>query len=142
MRKGSSYRRLAAVMLSTSVVMATSSCVSAEEQTIDGYVYCVDKDTGEIVDEDYCDDNGPGTYWFWTSTTYYEPGRRHYVPQKYRNTKYYINPSDPKARSQAGIPKTGKVTSGQKISSGGFGNGAKVSPGKGGGGGKGGSGGG
>ena len=146
MRKGSAHRRLPQVAAATAVVMTVvTGCSDYGEETIDGYVYCVDKDTGEIVDEDYCDSSGSTVlaYWFWTTTDRHPHGYR--VPSKYH--KSFVNPRDPNARAKAGIPKTGTVRSGQKISSGGFGNGAKVSPGKGGGGGffgggKGGSGGG
>jgi hypothetical protein len=97
----------------------TSACGSDEP---DQTVYCVD-DNGTVVDPDYCDDydgSGGMAYWFWMSSGHYPVGSSVSGSGDWRSSR--VNPRDPNARANAGLPRTGKV-GGTTVKGGGFGSG-------------------
>jgi hypothetical protein len=83
----------------------------------DQVAYCTDED-GEIVDDDYCDDDyhGPGAGLFFLYLGGFRTGLPVGTVLPRGGTR--INPADTAARSRAGLPSTGKVTGGQRISGG------------------------
>ena len=105
----------------TTTVLATAAtgflagCGTEEEE--EQVAYCVDEN-GEIVDDDYCDDDyrGPGAGLFFL----YLGGFRSGLPVGTRlptgGTR--IDPRDTAARQRAGLPPTGKVTGGTRVSGG------------------------
>ncbi len=105
----------------TTTVLATAAtgflagCGADEEE--DQVAYCTDEN-GEIVDDDFCDDNyrGPGAGLFFL----YLGGFRTGLPVGTRlpagGTR--IDPSDTTARQRAGLPASGKVTGGTRVSGG------------------------
>lgn len=127
-------------VISTTILAAAAGLALAgcgEEDNRD--VYCVDGDNN-VVDEDLCDDagnvHGGGSYFFFVGNLgghSYSPGQR--IPQSYISTGQRVSPTNPTARANAGLPKTGKVSSGTRVSGG-------IGTGKPGGAAKGGSGGG
>ena len=93
-------------------------------------VYCVDEQD-QVVDEDQCEEaerNGGfvgGLPFLFLIGGFggnsYGVGQR--IPSQYTGAASRVNPSDTSARSRAGLPSNGKVTSGSRIS-GGIGSGA------------------
>ncbi|MGY1814543.1 hypothetical protein [Blastococcus sp. SYSU D00820] len=87
--------------------------------------YCTNED-GEIVDDDYCDDgyNGGGLFFL------YLGGFRSGLPvgTVLPSGGTRIDPRDTTARRNAGLPATGKVTGGTRVT-GGLGSGSGVRPG-------------
>jgi hypothetical protein len=83
----------------------------------DQVAYCTDED-GKIVDDDYCDDgyHGPGAGLFFLYLGGFRSGLPLGTVLPRGGTR--INPGDTAARSRAGLPSTGKVTGGQRISGG------------------------
>ena len=83
----------------------------------DQVAYCTDED-GKIVDDDYCDDGyrGPGAGLFFLYLGGFRSGLPLGTVLPRGGTR--INPGDTAARSRAGLPSTGKVTGGQRISGG------------------------
>jgi hypothetical protein len=83
----------------------------------DQVAYCTDED-GEIVDDDYCDDDyhGPGAGLFFLYLGGFRTGLPVGTVLPRGGTR--INPADTAARSRAGLPSTGKVSGGQRISGG------------------------
>lgn len=141
---------LGTVVLSGAAALALAGCGDdSQGQRADQDVYCVDQD-GHVLDEDRCQgDNhsssGAGFFFMMINSggQRYSPGQT--IPSRYRNasTTRLVDPRSSSARRSAGLPATGKVTSGTRIS-GGLGTGSVSGGGKGGsaGGAKGGSGGG
>jgi hypothetical protein len=88
-------------------------------------VYCVDEQD-QVVDEDQCEEaerHGGfigGLPFFFLLGGFggntYATGQR--IPSQYTGGATRINPSDTNARSRAGLPSNGKVTSGSRISGG------------------------
>ena len=97
-----------------------------EEQT----AYCVDENDN-VVDDDLCDESernggfvGGVPYFFFLGSfggNRYSPGQR--IPSTYTSSGTRINPSDSSARSRAGLPSSGRVSSGTRVT-GGIGSGA------------------
>ena len=83
----------------------------------DQVAYCTDEN-GKIVDDDYCDDgyHGPGAGLFFLYLGGFRSGLPLGTVLPRGGTR--INPGDTAARSRAGLPSTGKVTGGQRISGG------------------------
>jgi len=78
--------------------------------------YCTDEN-GEIVDEDLCDDNrggGGGLFFLYLGGF----GRGLPVGTVLPPGGTRINPGDSAARQRAGLPGTGKVSAGQRVSGG------------------------
>ena len=104
---------LTTTVLATAAGGFTAGCVDTGEQT----AYCVDED-GTVVDDSYCDDGyrGPGAGLFFL----YLGGFRSGLPVGTRlptgGTR--IDPRDITARANAGLPKTGTVTGGTRVSGG------------------------
>jgi hypothetical protein len=89
-------------------------------------VYCVDEQDN-VVDESQCEEaerhggSGLGAlpFFFLLSNfggNRYSVGQR--IPQQYSSGGTRVNPSDTAARSRNGLPSTGKVTSGTRVSGG------------------------
>jgi hypothetical protein len=83
----------------------------------DQVAYCTDEN-GKIVDDDYCDDDyhGPGAGLFFLYLGGFRSGLPVGTVLPRGGTR--INPTDSVARSRAGLPSTGKVSGGQRISGG------------------------
>ena len=88
-------------------------------------VYCVDEQD-QVVDEDQCEEaerNGGfigGVPYFFLLGGFggnrYAVGQT--IPQQYTGAATRVNPADTTARSRAGLPGSGRVTSGTRISGG------------------------
>ena len=107
----------------TTTVLATAAtgfmagCGAGGEEEDEQVAYCTDEN-GEIVDDDYCDDDyrgGGGGLFF-----LYLGGFRSGLPVGSRlpagGTR--IDPRDSAARQAAGLPATGKVSGGTRVSGG------------------------
>jgi hypothetical protein len=79
--------------------------------------YCTDKD-GKVVDDKYCDDgyHGPGAGLFFLYLGGFRPGLPLGTVLPRGGTR--INPTDTAARQRAGLPGTGKVSGGTRVSGG------------------------
>ena len=105
----------------TTTVLATAAtgfmagCGAGGEEEDEQVAYCTDEN-GEIVDDDYCDDGYSGGGLFFL----YLGGFRSGLPVGSRlpagGTR--IDPRDSSARQAAGLPGTGKVSGGTRVSGG------------------------
>ena len=105
----------------TTTVLATAAtgfmagCAAGGEEEDEQVAYCTDEN-GENVDDDYCDDGYSGGGLFFL----YLGGFRSGLPVGSRlpagGTR--IDPRDSAARQAAGLPGTGKVTGGTRVSGG------------------------
>src|ERR687897_882197 len=109
----------------TTTVLATAATgfmagCGAEGEEDEQVAYCTDEN-GEIVDDDYCDDGYSGGGLFFL----YLGGFRSGLPVGSRlpSGGTRIDPRDSGARQAAGLPATGKVTGGTRVSGGGGGGG-------------------
>lgn len=95
--------------------MAGCGVDGAEEE--EQVAYCTDED-GEIVDADLCDDDrvGGGGGLFFLYLGGFRPGLPVGTVLPPGGTR--INPGDSVARQRAGLPATGKVSAGQRVSGG------------------------
>ena len=106
---------LTTTVLATAATGFMAGCGSEGEEAEEQVAYCTDEN-GEIVDDDYCDDDyrGPGLFFF------YLGGFRSGLPVGTRlpagGTR--IDPRDSSARARAGLPASGKVTGGTRVSGG------------------------
>ena len=106
---------LTTTVLTTAATGFLAGCsVGGEEDQV---AYCTDED-GEIVDDDYCDDNyhGPGAGFFFLSLGGFRSGLPVGTVLPRGGTR--INPTDTQARQRAGLPANGKITGGQRVSGG------------------------
>ena len=104
----------------TTTVLATAAtgflagCGTDEEEQV---AYCTNEN-GEIVDDDFCDDDyaGPGAGLFFL----YLGGFRTGLPVGTRlpSGGTRIDPTDTAARQRAGLPASGKITGGTRVSGG------------------------
>jgi hypothetical protein len=106
---------LTTTVLATAATGFMAGCGGGDED--EQVAYCTDEN-GKIVDEDLCDDGGggigPGLFFLYLGGfrprlpigTVLPPG----------GTR--INPNDAAARRRAGLPATGKVQAGQRVSGG------------------------
>jgi hypothetical protein len=104
---------LTTTVLATAATGFMAGCgVGDDEEQV---AYCTDED-GEIVDDDYCDDGyrGPGLFFL------YVGGFRSGLPVGSRlpSGGTRIDPRDSEARQRAGLPATGKVSGGTRVSGG------------------------
>lgn len=96
----------------TALVLAGGILTGCAEQE-ETVVYCVDEND-EIVDDDLCDEDGNtsnGGFFFFMAGNYnsgLRPGTK-----LDRNMGSRFSPTDTAAREKAGLPKTGKVTTGK-----------------------------
>ena len=105
----------------TTTVLATAAtgfmagCGGGGEEEDEQVAYCTDEN-GEIVDDDYCDDGYSGGGLFFL----YLGGFRSGLPVGSRlpSGGTRIDPRDSAARQAAGLPGTGKVTGGTRVSGG------------------------
>ncbi len=83
------------------------------------YANCVDPVTGQVVSQQWCNNN-PGLYYYWMTSRIYNSG--YYVPVSARTGPGWFHANNTTARTNAGLPKTGTVPHGFKVtsSSGGF----------------------
>lgn len=106
---------LTTTVLATAASGFTAGCGvdTEEEQT----AYCVDED-GEIVDDDYCDDDrgGVGGGLFFLYLGGFRPGLPVGTVLPSGGTR--INPADTAARQRAGLPATGRVAGGTRVTGG------------------------
>lgn len=112
----------------TAVILASGTLTGcgAQEETV---VYCVDEND-EVVDENLCDqDSGStsgGGFFFFMAGNYgsgLQPGTK-----LDRSAGSRFSPTDTAARKSAGLPETGKVSTGKSgtyFRQGGFGSGFK-----------------
>ena len=107
---------LTTTVLTTAATGFLAGCSVGEEEE-EQVAYCTDEN-GEIVDDDYCDDNyrGPGAGLFFLYLGGFRPGLPVGTVLPRGGTR--INPTDTAARSRAGLPATGKITGGQRVSGG------------------------
>jgi hypothetical protein len=107
---------LTTTVLATAATGFMAGCGAGGEED-EQVAYCTDEN-GEIVDEDYCDDgySGPGAGFFFL----YLGGFRSGLPVGSRlpSGGTRIDPRDSAARTSAGLPGTGKVSGGTRVSGG------------------------
>ena len=106
---------LTTTVLATAASGFTAGCAldTEEEQR----AYCVDED-GEIVDDDYCDDDyrGPGAGFFFLYLGGFRSGLPVGTVLPSGGTR--IDPRDSAARERAGLPGSGRVSGGTRVSGG------------------------
>ena len=106
---------LTTTVLATAATGFTAGCaVDTEEEQ---RAYCVDED-GEIVDDEYCDDDyrGPGAGFFFLYLGGFRSGLPVGTVLPSGGTR--IDPRDSAARQRAGLPGSGRVSSGTRVSGG------------------------
>jgi hypothetical protein len=105
----------------TTTVLATAATgfmagCGADGEEDEQVAYCTDEN-GEIVDEDLCDDDrGGGGGLFFLYLGGFRPGLPVGTVLPRGGTR--IDPRDSAARQRAGLPGTGKVSAGQRVSGG------------------------
>jgi hypothetical protein len=115
---------LTTTVLATAATGFLAGCGTDDDQ--EQVAYCTDED-GRIVDDDYCDDGyrGPGAGLFFLYLGGFRPGLPVGTVLPSGGTR--INPADTAARQRAGLPATGKVGAGTRVSGGiGSGTGSRV----------------
>jgi hypothetical protein len=106
---------LTTTVLTTAATGFMAGCgVGGEEEQV---AYCTDED-GKIVDDEFCDDgyNGPGAGFFFLYLGGF--GRGLPVGTVLPSGGTRISPTDTAARQRAGLPSTGKVSAGTRVSGG------------------------
>jgi hypothetical protein len=106
---------LTTTVLSTAATGFLAGCgVGGDEDQV---AYCTDQD-GKIVDDEYCDDGyrGPGAGLFFLYLGGFRSGLPVGTVLPRGGTR--ISPGDTAARANAGLPSTGKVTAGTRVSGG------------------------
>jgi len=106
---------LTTTVLTTAATGFMAGCgVGGEEEQV---AYCTDED-GKIVDDEFCDDgyNGPGAGFFFLYLGGF--GRGLPVGTVLPSGGTRISPTDTAARQRAGLPGTGKVNAGTRVSGG------------------------
>jgi hypothetical protein len=105
---------LTTTVLTTAATGFMAGCgVGGEDQV----AYCTDQD-GKVVDDSYCDDgyHGPGAGFFFLYLGGF--GRGLPVGTVLPRGGTRISPTDTAARANAGLPRTGKVSAGTRVSGG------------------------
>ena len=105
---------LTTTVLATAATGFMAGC-GADGEEDEQVAYCTDEN-GEIVDDDYCDDGYSGGGLFFL----YMGGFRTGLPVGSRlpSGGTRIDPRDSSARQAAGLPGSGKVTGGTRVSGG------------------------
>jgi hypothetical protein len=106
---------LTTTVLTTAATGFLAGCgVGGEEEQV---AYCTDED-GKIVDDEFCDDgyNGPGAGFFFLYLGGFRSGLPVGTVLPRGGTR--ISPTDTTARRNAGLPSTGKVSAGTRVSGG------------------------
>ncbi|HYO35570.1 MAG TPA: hypothetical protein VER97_05810 [Geodermatophilus sp.] len=105
---------LTTTVLATAATGFLAGCASDEEEQV---AYCTDED-GEIVDEDYCDDDyrGGGGGLFFLYLGGFRPGLP--VGSVLPRGGTRVDPRDTAARQRYGLPGTGTVASGSRVTGG------------------------
>ncbi len=107
---------LTTTVLATAATGFLAACGTEDEQ--EQVAYCTNED-GEIVDDDYCDDDyrGPGAGFFFLYLGGFRPGLPvgTVLPA---NAGTRINATDTAARQRAGLPGTGTVAAGTRVTGG------------------------
>ena len=116
---------ISTVSLSGAAMGWLPACGTGEDDNEAREVYCVDEQD-QVVDDDQCEEaerNGGfvgGLPFFFLLGGFggnrYSVGQT--IPRQYTGAATRVNPSDSSARSRAGMPSTGKVASGTRISGG------------------------
>ena len=117
---------LTTTVLATAATGFLAACGTEDEQEQEQVAYCTDED-GEIVDDDYCDDDyrGPGAGLFFLYLGGFRPGLPVGTVLPSGGTR--INPTDSAARQRAGLAATGAVAAGTRVTGGiGSGTGGRV----------------
>ena len=107
---------LTTTVLATAATGHLAGCSVGSEED-EQVAYCTDEN-GEIVDDDYCDDDydGPGAGFFFLYLGGFRTGLSPGTVLPRGGTR--IDPRDAEARSRVGLPSTGKITGGQRVSGG------------------------
>jgi hypothetical protein len=106
---------LTTTVLTTAATGFMAGCgVGGDEDQV---AYCTDED-GKVVDDEFCDDgyNGPGAGFFFLYLGAFRPGLPVGTVLPRGGTR--INATDTAARQRAGLPGTGKVSAGTRVSGG------------------------
>jgi hypothetical protein len=108
---------LTTTVLTTAATGFMAGCGAGGEEEAEQVAYCTDEN-GEIVDEDYCDDsyNGPGAGFFFLYLGGFRSGLPVGTVLPRGGTR--ISPTDTAARQRAGLPASGKVSPGTRVSGG------------------------
>jgi hypothetical protein len=104
---------LTTTVLATAATGFMAGCGVGEDE--EQVAYCTDEN-GEIVDDDFCDEDYRGSGLFFL----YVGGFRSGLPVGSRlpSGGTRVDPRDAEARQRAGLPATGKVSSGTRVSGG------------------------
>ena len=103
---------LTTTVLTTAATGFMAGCGTGEEDQV---AYCTDEN-GNIVDDSFCDDgfHGPGLFFLYLGG--FRPGLPIGTRLPAGGTR--IDPRDVTARSRAGLPGTGRVKAGTRVSGG------------------------
>jgi hypothetical protein len=106
---------LTTTVLTTAATGFMAGCAVGGDE--DQVAYCTDED-GKVVDDEFCDDgyNGPGAGFFFLYLGGFRSGLPVGTVLPRGGTR--INPTDTAARQRAGLPSTGKVSAGTRVSGG------------------------
>ena len=115
---------LTTTVLATAATGFLAGCGTEDDEQDEQVAYCTNED-GEIVDDDFCDDGYRGGGLFFLYLGGFRPGLPVGTVLPSGGTR--INPTDSAARQRAGLPSTGKVTGGTRVTGGiGSGTGGRV----------------
>jgi hypothetical protein len=105
---------LTTTVLTTAATGFLAGCGAGEDEQ-EQVAYCTNED-GEIVDDDFCDDsyNGGGLFFLYLGG--FRPGLP--VGSRLPPGGTRIDPRDTTARQRAGLPASGKVSAGTRVSGG------------------------
>jgi hypothetical protein len=105
---------LTTTVLTTAATGFLAGCGTNEDEQ-EQVAYCTNED-GEIVDDDFCDDsyNGGGLFFLYLGG--FRPGLP--VGSRLPPGGTRIDPRDTTARQRAGLPASGKVSGGTRVSGG------------------------
>jgi hypothetical protein len=104
---------LTTTVLATAATGFLAGCGSDEEEQV---AYCTNED-GEIVDDDYCDDDyrgGGGLFFLYLGA--FRPGLPVGTVLPAGGTR--VDPRDTAARQRYGLPRSGAVASGTRVTGG------------------------